>query len=131
MMTADGKEYVMQNQYPQQMMNLEVIRRVRLLEKEGVVRYIEVFHNPTSAPISTMVDLRTNFNGRFKDVVTDRGQANPTTLGKREQGVLVLPSNANQKALAYVVCSSRAGLKAEAISTQNQYNMTFHYQISV
>ena len=44
-MTPDGKEFVLPGQQP--VMGLQISRRIRLFEKDGLMRYLDLFTNPS------------------------------------------------------------------------------------
>jgi len=112
MMTADGAEYVLHNRQSSSMMGLQVMRRIRLLDKQGVVRYLEVLTNATSNPLTVNVSLRTNFSGNYKSYITNDGNSNVVMLGARESGVLVTPGSSQvNRAFIFSLCSEKSVLK--------------------
>ena len=74
MMTADGKEFVLLNRPNSSLMGLQVLRRIRVLEKEGALRYLEILTNGNANAITLSVALRTNFSGNYKTYLTDQGK---------------------------------------------------------
>ncbi len=131
MMTADGKEYVLHNRQNSSMMGLQVVRRVRLLEKQGVMRYLEILTNATSNPVTINVSLRTNFSGNYKSYITNDGHSNVVMLGARESGVLVMPGSSQvNRAFVFSLCSGKSTLKP-SISSQNKYALSFQYNVSL
>lgn len=130
MMTADGSEYVLHNRQSSNMMGLQVVRRIRLLEKQGVVRYLEIMTNTTSNPLTVNISLNTNFSGNYKSYVTDEGRSNTVMLGGRESGVLVMPESSQvNRAFVFSLCSEKSTLKP-SISSQNKYGLSFQYNVS-
>jgi hypothetical protein len=131
LMTADGKEYVMPHRHSGQMLGLQVTRRVRLHEAEGVLRYLEVFENPGGHDVTATVEVRTNFSGNYKTYITEQGNENVTTLGAKESSVLVMPSSSTPgNAFLFTVCSQKGRIKP-TISNQNKYSLSFHYNFVV
>lgn len=131
MMTADGKEYVLHNRQSSSMMGLQVMRRIRLLEKRGVMRYLEVLTNTTSNPLTVNLSLRTNFSGNYKSYITNEGHSNTVMLGARDSGVLVMPGAAQvNRAFVFSLCSEKSKLKP-SISSQNKYALNFQYNVSL
>jgi len=128
MMTPDGKEFVLPGQQP--VMGLQVTRRIRLLEKDGVMRYIDLFHNPGTAPVNTTIEYRNNFAAPLKGLVTDRGTVNPTTLAKGESGFIVSSKQAGQRAVVFVLASPAAKLRPN-VAMRGQYEAHFSYPLSV
>ena len=131
MMTADGKEYVLHNRQSSSMMSLQVMRRIRLLDKQGVVRYLEILTNATSNPLTVNVSLRTNFSGNYKSYITNDGNSNVVMLAARESGVLVTPGSSQvNRAFIFSLCSEKSALKP-SISSQNKYGLNFQYNVSI
>ncbi len=131
LMTADGSEYVLHNRQSSGLSGLLVARRIKVMEAEGVVRYIEVLANTTSNPISLNVTLRTQFSGNYKAYYTDQGNSSAVTLGPRESGVLVTPGSSQaNRAVIFSLCSPKASLKP-SISSQNRYGLSFQYNVQL
>ncbi len=131
MMTSDGKEYVLQHSHPQQMMGLQVSRRIRFYENEGVARYLEVISNPGGHDITISLDLQSSFSGNYKTYISDRGNEKPTTLDPKESSLIVMPSSTNYtKSFVFSLCSPKSVLKP-SLSNQNQYSLSFHFNITV
>ncbi len=130
MMTADGSEYVLHNRRSSNMMGLQVVRRIRLMEKQGVVRYLEIMTNTTSNPLTVNISLKTNFSGNYKSYVTDEGRSNVVMLGNRESGLLVMPGSSQvNRAFVFSLCSEKSKVKP-SISSQNKYGLSFQYNVS-
>lgn len=132
LMTADGSEYVLHNRQSSGLSGLLVARRIKVMEAEGVVRYLEVLANTTSNPISLNVTLRTQFSGNYKAYYTDQGRSSAVTLGPRESGILVTPGSSQQanRAVMFSLCSPKASLKP-SISSQNRYGLSFQYNVQL
>ena len=131
MMTADGSEFVLHSRPTSGMTGLQVVRRIRLLENEGIVRYLEIFTNVTSNPLNLNVSLRNNFSGNYKSYLTDQGNSGVVMLGQRERAVLVTPgSSQSNRAFVFSLCSPKSMLKP-IISSQNKYGLTFQYNLSL
>ena len=128
MMTPDGKEFVLPGQQP--VMGLQVTRRIRLLEKDGVMRYLDLFQNPGTTAVNTTIEYRNNFAAPVKGLLTDRGTVNPTTLAKGETGVIVTSKQAGQRAVVFVLAAPSAKLRPN-LTVRGQYEAHFSYPISV
>ncbi len=126
--TPDGKELFMTGQQP--MMGLQVSRSIRFLEKEGGLRYLEMFTNTTANDVTATVELRQNFNGQVKGLVTNQGRPNNGTLEKDESGIAVLPGGMNVSSYLFTLCGPRSTGKPR-IASQNQYQMSFFYTFTV
>ncbi len=131
MMSADGAEYVLQHGHPQQMMGLQVTRRIRLHESEGVVRYLEVLANPSGYDVSADVELHSSFNGNFRNYVSNQGSENFTTMGPKESSLIVNPGSATHaQAYLFTVSSPKGGLKP-TLANPNKYSMVVHFQVTI
>jgi len=128
MMTADGKEFVLPGQQP--VMGLQVSRRIRLLEKDGVMRYVDLFQNPGTTPVNTTVEYRNNFSTPLKGTTTDRGTANPTSLTKGETGILVTSKQNGQRACFFILGAPDARLRP-TITMRGQYEAHFSFALTV
>jgi len=127
MMTQDGKEFV----FPGTLSGLTITRRVRLDEKSGVVRYLEVFHNPSANDVKADLELRTNISGTYKAYVTEQGNPGAAVLEKSETGLLLTPSSPSQRTAYLLTLRSPGSPLKPAISSQNRYLLSAHYQIPV
>lgn len=131
MMTADGKELVLQGLPLDPLPGLQVQRRVRLLDEPGGLRYAELFHNGSADPMTLSVGLATNFSGNFKTFLSDRGRSEPLLLGPSESGVVVLPG-ASQSSRAFLfTLAGTAGGERPTVSSQNRYGLTFRYRLDL
>ncbi|NNE90844.1 MAG: hypothetical protein HKN23_04285, partial [Verrucomicrobiales bacterium] len=131
MMTADGTEFVLQGRQSTTLPGLQVMRRIKVLEKEGAVRYLEILTNATSNPANVTVSLKSNFSGNFKSYLTDQGNTGVVMLGQRESAVLVTPgSSQSNRAFLFTLTSSKSSLKP-TISSQNRYGLTYQYNLSI
>ena len=125
MMTADGKEFVLHNRQNSNIMGLEAMRRIRFLENEGILRYLEILTNTTAAPLSVSLSLQNNFSGNYKTYLTDQGNSGVALLGSRESAVMVVPASGQSNlAFVFALCSAKSGLKP-TIASQNKYGLTF------
>ncbi|HSJ03230.1 MAG TPA: hypothetical protein VK956_12290 [Verrucomicrobium sp.] len=126
--TPDGKEMVLLGQQPMQ--GLQVSRYIRLLEKEGGMRYLEVFTNPTGRDVTITAEIRHNFSGQVKSVLTDAARGNNGTFEKGESGIAVVPGSTNNRGFLFTTCAPRSSNKPR-IASQNQYQLSFFYSITV
>ena len=93
MMTADGKEYVLAHHNPQQFSGLQVTRRIRVMEKEGAVRFLDILENPTQQDMTVFAEIRNGFGTRAKIMLSNSAQQNPTQLARRDYGLMVIPNS--------------------------------------
>ena len=130
MSTPDGKELVLQGAQPM-MGGIQVTRYIRFLEKEGGLRYLEVLTNATGREITANVEIRQNFSGQVKTMLTDAARNNSGSLEKSETGVVVVPGSANYNGFLFTVCSPHSVLKPRIASQNQQYQMSFFYAVTL
>ena len=131
LMTPDGKEFIMRGRENISLPGLQIVRRVRVLDEEGGLRYLEIFYNGSANPLTLNVNLGTNFSGNYKTFITDRGNAESVILGENEGGILVTPgSSQSNKAFLFALCAA-GGSNKPTISAQNRYALTFQYRIAI
>lgn len=131
MMTADGSEYVLLNRPNSSLPGLQVLRRIRVMEREGALRFLEVLTNGNAGPVTISVALRTNFSGNYKTYLTDQGNSGVSSLGQREGAILVTPgSNQSNRAFLFTLCDPGSPVKP-SISSQNKYGLTFQYNLTI
>ncbi|CAN5875112.1 hypothetical protein BH11VER1_BH11VER1_30600 [soil metagenome] len=127
MATPDGREMVLTGQQP--MFGLQVTRYIRFLEKEGGMRYLEMFTNATARDITTTIELRQNFNGQVA-ILTNEGRANNGVLEKNESGIVFVPGSAAVNGYLFTICGPRSAVKPR-IASQNQYQTSYFYTFTV
>jgi hypothetical protein len=128
MATADGREMVFTGQQPTQ--GLQITRRIRYLDKEGGLLYLDLFNNPSTADVSGVVEYRQTFSGSVKTMLTDAGRAVRGSLEKEEAGFVILPGSAGGRSYGFLVCAPRSTLKP-TITTQSQYQLSTRYSVTV
>lgn len=131
LMTQDGREFVLPGRVSSSFGGLVVSRRVRIDDKLGVVRYLEIFQNPSAQEVTANVELRTNFSGNYKSYVSNSGTQNAAVLGRADTGVVVSPSASNQRqAFVFNFCSADSKSKP-TLTSQSRYVLSVHHQIRV
>ena len=131
MMTPDGKEMVLQGLPLEAFPGLQMQRRVRLLDEQGGLRYVELFHNGSSDPLTLSIGLTTNFSGNFKTFLSDRGRSEPLLLTPAETGVVVLPGSSQSSRAFLFTLAGTGGGDRPTISSQNRYGLTFRYRLDL
>jgi hypothetical protein len=130
-MTPDGKEYVIYGRPLPGLIGLQMMRRIRFIEENGSLRFLEVFFNGSADPVTLSIELATSFSGNYKTTVTDRANVDPIMLGEDETGLLVTPGTAQSNlCFLYILCGPDAPVKP-TISTQSRYGLSFQYQITL
>ncbi len=130
MATPDGKEIHMAGAQPYN--GIVINRRVRLLEREGGLRYLEEFTNTSGRDILLNVELRHNFNGQAKGYWSDTGRNVTAGLESGETGLLVQPNQTDGKTPALILVVEGAGSKIQTrLSARNPYQLTVVYSLLV
>ena len=126
-MTPDG-EFVL----TRSMSGLEVTRRVKVDVKAACVRYVEMFRNPSPAPIAAKVMLRTQMGrGPGQALITDTGMPAGTRLGEKDSGVILVGQSSRQPmSVVFYLAGSRSNVKP-TIRNESNYQFTFTYTFNV
>lgn len=142
MMSRDSNEFVLRGRRIESVPGLQLQRRIRVLaadttrtetnqEEGGGVRYVELFYNGSTDPLTFTVALTTNFSGNYKHFISDRGASEPVMLSSQESGILVLPgSSQSAKAFLFTLADPESSVKP-TISAQNRYALTFRYELTL
>ncbi|MDF1823691.1 MAG: HEAT repeat domain-containing protein [Verrucomicrobiales bacterium] len=131
MMTADGKEFVIPGRPFVNVPGLQVQRRIRLLEDDGILRYAEMLYNGSTDPVSITLSLDTNFSGNYQTFLTNRGRTDPVLLEDSETSLVVLPGAAQStRAFLFVLADEESEIKP-SISAQNRYGLGFQYPVTL
>jgi len=131
LMTGDGREFIMQGGENTSLPGLRITRRIRVMEEEGGLRYLEILTNTSANPFILNVTLSTNFSGNYKTFVTDRGNSEAIILNENEGGILVTPaSTQSNKAFLFALCAAGSDNKP-TISARNRYALSFQYRLSI
>jgi hypothetical protein len=127
MMTADGSEYVLQ----QNMNGIDVTRRVKIDAASAGCRWIDSFTNTGGAAAAVTVSYQTAFNNHAQAVVSDTGRVNAMTLAKDEGGLIfVAPPNQNRPSALLTFASPRSKIKP-ALQVQNNSQVQANYALSI
>jgi hypothetical protein len=130
MATADGKEIVLQSSQP--LMGFNVTRRIRYLEKEGGLRYLEQFTNTLGRDTTITVEIRHSFSGGARGFITDKARPYNGKLEASESGIIILPGQGNNGSPALLcTVSAPRGTDKPRISGRNQYQLSFFHTLTV
>lgn len=131
MMTPDGREFVIPGRPFSNYPGLQVQRRIRLLEEEGILRYAEMLYNGSTDPLTVTLSLNTNFSGNYQTFLTNRGRTEPVLLEQGESGIVVLPGVAQStRAFLFTLAGADSAIKP-TISAQNRYGLGFQYPLTL
>ncbi|PTX99479.1 hypothetical protein DB346_16705 [Verrucomicrobia bacterium LW23] len=120
--TSDGKEYVVMGNAG----NFRIMRRIRLDEDLGLVRYYDVIESKDRNDFKVNVTLQTRFTQRWDKIVTSNGtELTGKTLDRGETGFAVL-SRTNRSAALWLISGPRRRSRPEiALTNGNQVEVKF------
>lgn len=131
MMSPDGKEITMTSQQP--LGGISLSRRVTVLEREGVLRYVEELVNTTSRDLTVTVELRHGLNSTAREVTSNLGRPVKDVLEPGESGVLALPAAEGGNGGPALLFSIRAPKSAAPLKlrVQNKYQISVLYTLTI
>lgn len=130
MATPDGKEVVLLSSQP--LMGFNVTRRIRFMEKEGGLRYIEQLTNTLGRDVTITVEIRHSFSGGARAFMTDRARLSNGSLEAGESGIIVQPGQGNSSAPALIcTVTTPQSVDKPRVSGRNQYQLSFFHTLTV
>jgi hypothetical protein len=132
MMTADGREYVIQSNSPGPYLPLDVTRRTKVDPKGTGIRFVDVFHNTGAAPLTVGITIHSNLgSGQYQSLMTDAGSTTAAALGKKETGMVLFGQpNSGQLSVALFLAGATSKIKP-TFSSQNQMQFILSYNLSI
>ncbi len=104
---------------------LNIYRRIKVYKDRPMARWLEVFENPTSAPITLQVAIYGSRSYGVKQTTTSSGSG---AFGAKDFAFIIQNGRANSPATLQVVTSKRAKLRPSVQIQSNQiyvrYNLT-------
>ena len=105
---------------------LTVYRRIKVYKKLPLARWLDVFHNPSSAQITVSVRMYIRTSSTIKKTLTNTGR---TSFGDKDFAFITQTSNTNAPLALHVVSSKGAKLRP---SVQIQSNRIYiNYRLTV
>lgn len=130
MASPDGRDLVMTGAQPLGGMN--VTRRLRFLDKEGGIRFVEQFTNTVGRDATITVEIRHNFNGGNRTFLSDRARALAGRLEENQSGAVVLPGQGNNGSPSLLLTvSTPRNVDKPRVSGRNQYQLSFFHTLTV
>jgi hypothetical protein len=113
-------------------MGFNVTRRIRFMEKEGGLRYIEQLTNTLGRDVTITLEIRHSFSGGARAFMTDRARLSNGSLEAGESGIIVQPGQGNSSAPA-LICTVTTPQSADKprVSGRNQYQLSFFHTLTV
>ncbi len=96
---------------------LTVHRRVKVYKDMPMARWLEIFENPTSAPITVQIAMYTCTNYTIQQTVTSSGSA---AFGEKDIGFRVRTQGNNSPPTMHIVTSKRAKIRPTVSIQSNQ-----------
>ncbi|MFP4026630.1 MAG: hypothetical protein ACLFWL_02450 [Candidatus Brocadiia bacterium] len=124
-MTKDEQEYFL----TQQVGDLKVLRRLRLLKKRGAVRYIEIIQNPTGSQKTAQIQIRTRLGDEATSVYTSGGKAFSGELSKQDIGLVAVPQPPHPSVMFLIV--GRHSRNRPQIMTHDKRRFYFSYDLTI
>jgi hypothetical protein len=87
---------------------LKVYRRVKVYKDRPLARWLDIFENPGSSPITVNIQMYTNTNYSIRQTTTSSGQA---TFGSKDFAFRTVTSSSNGVPTLHVVTSKGAKLR--------------------
>lgn len=139
-MTRDGKELVL----TRQVSGIDVTRRIKVDTDGSTVRYVDVFTNPGSSPVSVTATLGTSLIMPAQAVMSDKGRevprntpGNKPAIGDDEIGlVALLPGNiptphGRLPSVLFYLAGRGGKVKPTLVNATNNQSFGFAYQFSI
>ena len=133
MMTKDGTEFVLTGSRS----GIQITRRIRVDVKTGTVRYVEVLHNPGTAPVTLSIQIATRLQSSVRSALTNLGRSISSssssavhTLTDKECGIVVTRSSTSYPAAVCYLAGARSKVKP-TIQRQGSYQFVFAYSLTV
>ncbi|MBT3201263.1 MAG: hypothetical protein HN350_15290 [Phycisphaerales bacterium] len=104
---------------------LNIYRRIKVYKDQPMARWLEVFENPTSAPVTLQVAIYNSHSYGIKQTTYSSGSG---SFGDKDFAFMVRNGRANSPPTLHVVTSKRAKLRPQVQIQSNQiyvrYNLT-------
>lgn len=98
-MTPDAKQFVLFMTMGQ----LQVTRHIQIDTQRAMMRYLEVFNNPTAKTVNAQVVIRTMLGGNCQQVVTSEGTPLASaTLGKKDIGIAAMNPGGSRPSVVFM-----------------------------
>jgi len=101
---------------------LNVTRRVKVYKDRPMARWLDIFENPTSAPVTVQIVIRTCTNYTISQTTTSSGGA---VFGEKDFAFRVRTQGGNSPPTLHVVTSKRAKLRPTVQIQSNQIQVRY------
>jgi len=97
--------------------NLQIHRRVRIYKDQGLARWLDIFENPTGAPVQVPVAIYSCSNYTINQTTTSSGGA---SFGQKDWAFVTRTSGANSPKVLHMVCGKRSKIRPNVQISGNQ-----------
>jgi len=101
---------------------LLICRRVKVYKKMPLARWLDSFHNPTSAPITVSIRMYICTNHQINKTITNTGRS---AFGEKDFAFITQTSNTNSPSILHVVTSKGAKLRPSVTVQSNQVYINY------
>jgi len=105
---------------------LNIYRRIKVFKDRPLARWLEVFENPTSAPVTVQVAIYSSHSYGIKQTTTSSGG---TTFGSKDTAFMIRNGRTNSPPTLHVVTSKRAKLRPQVQIQSNQIYVRYSLTI--
>lgn len=131
MMSPDGRELTLTSQQP--LGGISLTRRITVMEREGVLRYVEELVNTTARDLTVTVELRHGLTTTAREVTSNLGRPLKDVLEPGESGILALPPAEGESRGPALLFTVRAPKSAAPLRLriQNKYQISVLHTLTI
>ncbi|MFP4140856.1 MAG: hypothetical protein ACOCZU_07410 [Planctomycetota bacterium] len=125
-LSSDGREFEIG---PCPINQLVAYRRVRVYKDEGLCRWLDIIHNPTSTDIQKQVQVYSSFSYGIGSLKTNSGGSG--SLGKKDFAFYTTPrhNSGTVPSVLHVVCGPKSDVKPSV--QQNGSSLYVRYNVTI
>lgn len=127
MMTADGSEYVLQ----QNMNGIDVTRRVKVDAANAGCRWIDSFRNTGGGLVNVAVSYQTGFNAQAQVILSNAGRVNVMMFEKNEGGLICVAQPGQNRPSALLAFNVPRSKVKPALQIQHNTQIVATYTLPV
>jgi len=102
--------------------NLNCYRRIKVYKDRPLARWLDIFENRTSAPISVSIRIYTNTSYSIQQMLTSTGGG---SFGAKDWAFITQTSGGNRPSLLHVVCGNRSKFRPTVQVRNNQIYVSY------
>ena len=101
---------------------LRICRRVKVYKKRALARWLDIFHNPSTAPITVSILMHSCMTHPISKTLTDTGRA---AFGEKDSAFITQVSNNTRPSILHVVTSKGAKLRPTVTARSNKVYLKY------